>query len=146
VQRRVQVIRRFQQLLHGRKPEVAQVITRGAGKPLVEALLTEIMGVLDASRFLIENAYRLLREQGQLALVFPEGTKGPGKLYSERYRLRRFGRGGECGYGFASFRLLTGKFGSFALGGATELTRQAHFVREFRMRTFCAVSRMHPTY
>jgi 1-acyl-sn-glycerol-3-phosphate acyltransferase len=41
-----------------------------------------------------ENAYRLLREQQQLALVFPEGTKGPGKLYSERYQLRRFGRGG----------------------------------------------------
>ena len=41
-----------------------------------------------------DNAYRLLREQGQLALVFPEGTKGTGKLYSERYRLRRFGRGG----------------------------------------------------
>ena len=27
-------------------------------------------------------------------LVFPEGTKGPGKTYSERYQLRRFGRGG----------------------------------------------------
>lgn len=41
-----------------------------------------------------ENAYRLLREQQQLALVFPEGGKGPGKTYSERYQLRRFGRGG----------------------------------------------------
>jgi 1-acyl-sn-glycerol-3-phosphate acyltransferase len=41
-----------------------------------------------------ENAYRLLREQQQLALVFPEGTKGTGKLYKERYQLRRFGRGG----------------------------------------------------
>ncbi|MER3453430.1 MAG: glycerol acyltransferase [Acidimicrobiia bacterium] len=41
-----------------------------------------------------DNAYRLLREQGQLALVFPEGTKGTGKLFTERYRLRRFGRGG----------------------------------------------------
>jgi 1-acyl-sn-glycerol-3-phosphate acyltransferase len=41
-----------------------------------------------------ENAYRLLREQNQLVLVFPEGTKGPGKTYDERYRLRRFGRGG----------------------------------------------------
>jgi 1-acyl-sn-glycerol-3-phosphate acyltransferase len=41
-----------------------------------------------------ENAYRLLREQQQLALVFPEGTKGTGKIYSERYKLRRFGRGG----------------------------------------------------
>jgi 1-acyl-sn-glycerol-3-phosphate acyltransferase len=41
-----------------------------------------------------DNAYRLLREQQQLALVFPEGSKGPGKTYNERYRLRRFGRGG----------------------------------------------------
>jgi 1-acyl-sn-glycerol-3-phosphate acyltransferase len=41
-----------------------------------------------------ENAYRLLREQQQLALVFPEGSKGPGKHFTQRYRLRRFGRGG----------------------------------------------------
>src|SRR3546814_7725579 len=41
-----------------------------------------------------DNAYRFLREQQQLALVFPEGTKGTGKHVSERYRLRRFGRGG----------------------------------------------------
>ena len=41
-----------------------------------------------------DNAYRLLREQGQLVLVFPEGSKGPGKNFTERYQLRRFGRGG----------------------------------------------------
>jgi 1-acyl-sn-glycerol-3-phosphate acyltransferase len=41
-----------------------------------------------------ENAYRLLREQQQLALVFPEGAKGAGKVYRDRYTLRRFGRGG----------------------------------------------------
>lgn len=41
-----------------------------------------------------DNAYRLLRDQRQLVLVFPEGTKGTGKIFSERYRLRRFGRGG----------------------------------------------------
>ena len=41
-----------------------------------------------------DNAFRLLREQRQLVLVFPEGAKGPGKLYQDRYRLRRFGRGG----------------------------------------------------
>jgi 1-acyl-sn-glycerol-3-phosphate acyltransferase len=41
-----------------------------------------------------DNAYRLLREQQQLALVFPEGTKGTSKTYAERYQLRRFGRGG----------------------------------------------------
>jgi 1-acyl-sn-glycerol-3-phosphate acyltransferase len=41
-----------------------------------------------------DNAYRLLREQQHLVMVFPEGSKGPGKLYKERYQLRRFGRGG----------------------------------------------------
>lgn len=41
-----------------------------------------------------DNAYRILHDDQQLALVFPEGTKGTGKPFSERYRLRRFGRGG----------------------------------------------------
>lgn len=39
------------------------------------------------------NATRLL-EQDQLVTVFPEGVKGTGKPFSERYRLQRFGRGG----------------------------------------------------
>ncbi|HWF58142.1 MAG TPA: lysophospholipid acyltransferase family protein [Candidatus Dormibacteraeota bacterium] len=39
------------------------------------------------------DAARLL-EDDELVLVFPEGTKGTGKPYSDRYRLRRFGRGG----------------------------------------------------
>lgn len=41
-----------------------------------------------------DNAYRLLRDKGQLAVVFPEGTKGPSKSFTDRYQLRRFGRGG----------------------------------------------------
>lgn len=40
------------------------------------------------------TARKLLGEEGQLGLVFPEGTKGTGKRWSERYRLQRFGRGG----------------------------------------------------
>jgi 1-acyl-sn-glycerol-3-phosphate acyltransferase len=40
-----------------------------------------------------ENAERLL-ESGALVAVFPEGMKGIGKLYKDRYRLQRFGRGG----------------------------------------------------
>jgi 1-acyl-sn-glycerol-3-phosphate acyltransferase len=40
------------------------------------------------------NAQRLLRDEQRLALVFPEGQKGSRKLYWQRYRLRRFGRGG----------------------------------------------------
>jgi 1-acyl-sn-glycerol-3-phosphate acyltransferase len=40
-----------------------------------------------------ETALPLLAD-GQLLAVFPEGLKGVGKLYRERYRLSRFGRGG----------------------------------------------------
>src|SRR5204863_3220407 len=39
------------------------------------------------------NAIRLL-EQDEIVMVFPEGVKGTGKPFSERYRLQRFGRGG----------------------------------------------------
>lgn len=41
-----------------------------------------------------ESAHILLGREGRLGLVFPEGTKGTAKHMSERYRLRRFGRGG----------------------------------------------------
>ena len=37
---------------------------------------------------------RRLLERDQLVLVFPEGVRGTGKLYEDRYKLRRFGRGG----------------------------------------------------
>jgi 1-acyl-sn-glycerol-3-phosphate acyltransferase len=40
------------------------------------------------------NVHRLLSDEEQLVLVFPEGRKGTEKLYKDRYRLRRFGRGG----------------------------------------------------
>ncbi|EME19214.1 lysophospholipid acyltransferase family protein [Rhodococcus triatomae] len=39
------------------------------------------------------DAERLLRG-GEVAAVFPEGFKGIGKPFSERYKLQRFGRGG----------------------------------------------------
>ena len=58
--------------------------------PVVGTMWSRVGGVLAHP----DNAYRLLREQEQLALVFPEGTKGTGKTYGERYQLRRFGRGG----------------------------------------------------
>jgi 1-acyl-sn-glycerol-3-phosphate acyltransferase len=48
---------------------------------------------LGAVRACQENAERLL-ENGALVAVFPEGMKGIGKLFKERYRLQRFGRGG----------------------------------------------------
>jgi 1-acyl-sn-glycerol-3-phosphate acyltransferase len=48
------------------------------------------------------DAERLLRK-GELVGVFPEGFKGVGKLFRDRYRLQRFGRGG-----FVSAALRTG--------------------------------------
>jgi 1-acyl-sn-glycerol-3-phosphate acyltransferase len=57
--------------------------------PYVSAFMRRLGGVV-ASPF---NATRLL-QQGHLLMVFPEGSKGAGKPYSERYRLQRFGRGG----------------------------------------------------
>ncbi len=58
--------------------------------PVVGTLWSRVGGVTAQP----DNAYRLLREQRQLVLVFPEGTKGTSKSYTERYQLRRFGRGG----------------------------------------------------
>jgi len=40
-----------------------------------------------------DNAERLLR-RGELLGVFPEGVKGVGKHFRDRYKLARFGRGG----------------------------------------------------
>jgi 1-acyl-sn-glycerol-3-phosphate acyltransferase len=40
-----------------------------------------------------ENGERLLRK-GELVGVFPEGVKGVGKRFKDRYKLARFGRGG----------------------------------------------------
>jgi 1-acyl-sn-glycerol-3-phosphate acyltransferase len=52
-----------------------------------------VLNRIGAVRACPENAERLL-EQNALVAVFPEGIHGIKKLYSERYRLQRFGRGG----------------------------------------------------
>jgi 1-acyl-sn-glycerol-3-phosphate acyltransferase len=60
------------------------------GYPGVSALTSKI-GLVAAHP---ANAQRLLADEERLALVFPEGQKATRKLYWQRYRLRRFGRGG----------------------------------------------------
>ncbi len=60
------------------------------GYPAV-GMLANKLGVIGAHP---ANAQRLLAEEGELALVFPEGMRGSGKVLWQRYRLRRFGRGG----------------------------------------------------
>jgi 1-acyl-sn-glycerol-3-phosphate acyltransferase len=54
-------------------------------------LLTNKIGIVPGHP---ANAQRLLFDERGLALVFPEGLKATRKLYWQRYRLRRFGRGG----------------------------------------------------
>ena len=57
--------------------------------PFLAPLLTK-SGAVRASQ---ENGERLLR-RGELVGVFPEGVKGVGKRFKQRYKLARFGRGG----------------------------------------------------
>jgi acyl-CoA reductase-like NAD-dependent aldehyde dehydrogenase len=77
IRNRIKVLDRFQQILLRRKTDIARRITQEAGKPLVEALLTEVLVALDASRFLVENAFAILREEklvhGNLAMKTKAG-------------------------------------------------------------------------
>jgi len=60
------------------------------GYPFLSMFVTKIGGVPAHPA----NVHRLLHDEEQLVLVFPEGRKGTEKLYKDRYQLRRFGRGG----------------------------------------------------
>ena len=77
-------------------------------RPLVEdtvfhlPFLGPIMNRIGGVRADPENAERLLVKD-ELVAVFPEGEKGMGKLWRDRYRLQRFGRGG-----FVKLALRTG--------------------------------------
>jgi 1-acyl-sn-glycerol-3-phosphate acyltransferase len=82
-------------IMHGIEEELGRPVYGLADEmfkrlPVIGTMWSRVGGVLAHP----DNAFRLLREQEQLALVFPEGTKGTGKTYGERYQLRRFGRGG----------------------------------------------------
>lgn len=55
--------------------------------------LGSMMNRFGAVRANQENCERLL-QNGEAMVVFPEGVKGLGKLYRDRYHLARFGRGG----------------------------------------------------
>lgn len=57
--------------------------------PILGSFMYRIGGV----RACPENA-ELLLNSGHLVVVFPEGVKGIGKYYRQRYKLQRFGRGG----------------------------------------------------
>jgi 1-acyl-sn-glycerol-3-phosphate acyltransferase len=84
-------------------PAIMHGIERDLGRPvygLAEYLFRRLPGIgtmwsrVGGVAANPDNAYRLLHDDRELVLVFPEGTKGTGKLYKERYQLARFGRGG----------------------------------------------------
>ncbi|MGJ9422095.1 1-acyl-sn-glycerol-3-phosphate acyltransferase [Aeromicrobium sp. CF3.5] len=68
---------------------------RPLGADLVFSLpfIGQVARKVGATLACTEDAERLLRN-GELAGVWPEGFKGIGKPFAERYKLQRFGRGG----------------------------------------------------
>ena len=89
-------------VLHDKHPAHRHLRLLGADlvfrMPVVSELARKSGGTVACS----PDAERLLG-RGELLGVFPEGFKGVGKLYSDRYKLQRFGRGG-----FVSAALRTG--------------------------------------
>ena len=65
IRERVQVLRRFRELLFDRRQDVAFLITRENGKPTVEALASEVLIVLDYAQSYAKVAPRLLRRQNR---------------------------------------------------------------------------------
>src|SRR5262249_332241 len=77
VEKRVGILRRFQRALHAQKSEVATLITKEGAEAAGGGLVTEVLVVLDAVRFLIDTAYEFLRDQpvphGSLAMKTKQG-------------------------------------------------------------------------
>jgi acyl-CoA reductase-like NAD-dependent aldehyde dehydrogenase len=75
--RRSSVLRRVAQLLCAEKDSIAHVITAESGKPLQEALLTDVLVSADAAVFCADNAAAVLRTEdtphGNIALRFKRG-------------------------------------------------------------------------
>jgi len=64
-----------------------------ASFPFRSSWMRPVVARIGGARASMQNALALCRA-GQLLGVFPEGLRGVGKLYRERYRLTHFGRGG----------------------------------------------------
>lgn len=60
---RAKMLLKLRQLLVRRADEIAALITREVGKPLVESILAEVGGPLDACQWFAENSERALKDQ-----------------------------------------------------------------------------------
>jgi 1-acyl-sn-glycerol-3-phosphate acyltransferase len=79
--------------LHDEHPARRNLRLLGADLVYDVPLLAAVARKGGHTRACPDDAHQLLRA-GELAGVFPEGFKGIGKPFADRYQLRRFGRGG----------------------------------------------------
>lgn len=113
---RLAILKRFQSKLAEQKTRIAELISREAGKPTVEALNTEILVVLDAAEFCLRNAHSFLRDKpvphGNLAMKTKRG-----RLVREPYGV--IGIIAPWNYPFSTPAIET--LGALALGNAVVL-------------------------
>ncbi|MET7318739.1 lysophospholipid acyltransferase family protein [Streptomyces thermoviolaceus] len=83
----------LQVAVHDRHPARRHLRLLAADLVFVLPVINELARKLGHTLACTEDAERLLG-QGELVGVMPEGFKGIGKPFSERYKLQRFGRGG----------------------------------------------------
>ncbi|WP_171169865.1 lysophospholipid acyltransferase family protein [Streptomyces sp. I05A-00742] len=83
----------LQVAVHDQHPAGRHVRMLAADLVFKLPVVNEISRKLGHTLACAEDAQRLL-ERGEVVGVMPEGFKGIGKPFSERYRLQRFGRGG----------------------------------------------------
>ena len=88
--------------LHDRHPRHRHLRLLGADLVFRMPVVSELARKSGSTVACNPDAERLMRSN-ELVGVFPEGFKGVGKLYANRYKLQRFGRGG-----FVSAALRTG--------------------------------------
>ena len=79
--------------LRDRHPHDRHLRLLGADLVFRVPVLSELARKAGATVACNPDAERLM-SNGELVGVFPEGFKGIGKLYADRYKLQRFGRGG----------------------------------------------------
>ncbi|MER7052157.1 lysophospholipid acyltransferase family protein [Streptomyces sp. NPDC000351] len=83
----------MQVAVHDHHPADRHLRLLAADLVFVLPVVNELARKLGHTLACAEDAERLLG-QGELVGVMPEGFKGVGKPFSERYKLQRFGRGG----------------------------------------------------
>jgi acyl-CoA reductase-like NAD-dependent aldehyde dehydrogenase len=84
VKERARIVAQFATVLRSRKQEVAELISREAGKPYGEALATEVLVVLEAAKWTSRNAHELLRDE-RVPYGSPLTQGKRGKLIREPY-------------------------------------------------------------